>query len=78
MTCVSVVNVQGDIMNHDKLNEFSKVTACIGSCLDGLLQAQELLVELMCKECDIPLSIKPQMIEDMNKVMGVKIVRIQT
>ena len=78
MTYVSVANVQGDIMNHDKLNEFSKVTACIGSCLDGLLQAQELLVELMCKECDIPLAIKPQMIEDMNKVMGVKIVRIQT
>lgn len=65
-------------MNHDKLNEFSKVTACIGSCIDGLLQAQDMLAELMCKHCDIPLSLKPKMIEDMNQVMGVKLERIQT
>ena len=65
-------------MNHDKLNDFSKITACIGSCLAGLLDAQEMLVELMCKQCDIPLELKPKMLEDMNQVMGVKIVRIPT
>ncbi len=59
-------------MNKEKFNEYSRLTACIGSCMDGLLQAQEMLVNLMCRECDIPIELKPQMIEDMNKVMGIK------
>jgi len=59
-------------MDRDKLEQFSKITACIGSCMDGLLQAQELLVDLMCRECDIPLEMKGTMIDDMNKVMGIK------
>ncbi len=59
-------------MNHTKMQDFSKIAAVITSSMEGLLKAQELLVELMCKECDIPLSIKPQMIEDMNKVIGVR------
>ncbi len=59
-------------MNHDKLQEFSKITAGIGACMDGLLQVQQLLVELMCKECDIPLEMSQHMIDDMNKVMGIK------
>lgn len=59
-------------MNHAKLEQFSKITAAIGACMDGLLQAQELLVELMCQECDIPLELKSKMVDDMNKVMGIK------
>lgn len=59
-------------MNHNKMQEFSKIAAMITSSMEGLLKAQELLVEIMCKECDIPLALKPQMIEDMNKVIGVK------
>ena len=59
-------------MNHNKLEEFAKLTACIGACMDGLLQAQELLVDLMCKECDIPIEMKETMINDMNKVMGIQ------
>lgn len=78
MIFVNVAKEKGVNMNHERLNEFSKITACIGSCMDGLLQAQEMLVELMCKYCDIPLALKPQMIEDMNKVMGIKIERIPT
>lgn len=59
-------------MNHDKLQEYSKLTACIGAAMDGLLQAQEMLVDLMCRECDIPIEMKETMISDMNKVMGIK------
>lgn len=59
-------------MNHKKLEEFSKITAGIGACMDGLLQVQELLVDLLLKECDIPLQMKQTMIDDMNKVMGIK------
>lgn len=59
-------------MNHDKMKEFSKVTAIIGSSMSGLLQAQDLMMELMCKECDIPLEMKEGMIEDMNKVIGIQ------
>lgn len=72
MTDAVAATNQGEIMNHNKLEEFSKITACIGSCMDGLLQAQALLVELMCKECDIPVELKERMIDDMNKVMGIK------
>lgn len=60
------------MMNHDKMKEFSKVTAIIGSSMSGLLQAQDLMMELMCKECDIPLEMKEGMIEDMNKVIGIQ------
>ncbi len=59
-------------MNHNKLEEFAKLTACIGVCMDGLLQTQELLVDLMCRECDIPIEMKETMINDMNKVMGIQ------
>lgn len=27
---------------------------------------------LMCKECDIPIEMKGTMIDDMNKIMGIK------
>lgn len=59
-------------MDHKKLEEFSQLSAVIGSGLDALLKAQELSIDLMCKYCDIPIEMKPQMIEDMNKVMGIK------
>lgn len=59
-------------MDRNKFEEYSKLTACIGACMDGLLQAQELLVDLMCRECDIPIELKPQLLEDMNKTMGIK------
>lgn len=59
-------------MNHDKLQEFSRISAIITSSLEGLFTAQSLLVELLCKECDIPLGMKEMLIMDMNKVIGVK------
>ncbi len=65
-------------MNREKLNEFTKITAHIGSCMSVLIQAQDLLVELMCSECDLPLSMKPQLIEDMIKAMGINLERLQT
>lgn len=54
------------------MQEFSIIAATITSALEGLFKAQESLVELMCKECDIPVEFKPQMVEDMNNVIGVK------
>jgi hypothetical protein len=59
-------------MNHDKLKEYSMVSAIITSSLEGLFKAQELLVDLMCRECDIPVEMKKHMIDDMNKVIGVQ------
>ena len=64
----------GGLMKREKFEQYSKLTACIGSCMDGLLQAQDMLVTLMCEQCDIPIALKPQMIEDINKVMGIKII----
>jgi hypothetical protein len=58
-------------MDHDKLKEFSHLSAVITSGIECLLNAQDLLVDLMCKQCDIPVIMKPQIIEDMNKVIGV-------
>lgn len=59
-------------MNHDKLKEFSKIAAMITSSMEGLLKAQDALVDLLLKECDIPAALKETMIEDMNKVIGVQ------
>lgn len=59
-------------MNHEKLREFSVIAATISACMEGLLKAQELLVDLICKECDIPEEMKTIMIDDMNKAMGIK------
>lgn len=59
-------------MNHDKLHEYSHISAVITAGMESLFKAQELLVELMCKECDIPHAMKEQLIDDMNKVIGVK------
>ena len=59
-------------MSRNKLEEFSKITACISAGIDGLLKAQELMIDLMCKECGIPESLKPELIEDMNKTVGIK------
>lgn len=64
-------------MNKEKLEEFSKITASIGSVIDGLLKTQELLVNLMCKECGIPYGMKGKIIEDMNKVMGIKAIKVK-
>lgn len=58
-------------MKHDKLQEFTKISAMITSSLEGLFTAQSLLVELLCKECDIPLGMKEMLITDMNNVIGV-------
>ena len=60
------------MMNHDKLKEFSMISAVIASSLEGMFKAQDLLVDLMLKECDIPAEMKETMIDDMNKVIGVK------
>lgn len=59
-------------MDHDKLQDFLKISAIIATSLDGLLHAQSLLVELLCKECEIPLGMKEMIIMDMNNVIGVK------
>lgn len=58
------------MMKHDKLQEFSKIAAGITAAMDCLIQVQELLVDLLLKECDIPDEMKETMIEDMNKVIG--------
>lgn len=59
-------------MNHKKLEEFSRISARISTAMEGLLHAQEMLVELLCKDCDIPLEMKHPMIDDMNKAIGIK------
>jgi len=58
-------------MNHQKLQEFSKIAAGITAAIDGLVQVQSLFVDLLLKECDIPEQLKETMINDMNKVIGV-------
>ncbi len=58
-------------MNHEKLQEFSKIATMITSSMEGLLKAQDALVDLLLKECDIPEQLKETMIQDMNKVIGV-------
>ena len=62
----------GEMMNHDKLKEFSMISAVITSSLEGMFKAQDLLVDLLLKECDIPAEMKKTMIDDMNKVIGVQ------
>ena len=59
-------------MNHDKLRQYSHVSAVIGSGIASLLKAQDLLIDLMYKECDIPESIKKTMADDMNGIIGIK------
>jgi len=59
-------------MNHEKLKDFYEINAIIGNCVAGLLKAQELLVELMCNNCDIPTEMKDTLITDMNQLIGIK------
>ena len=59
-------------MNHDKLQEFSKIAAGITAAMDTLIQVQSLFVDLLIKECDMPIEIKKIMLEDMNKFIGKK------
>ncbi len=68
---VNAVNNQGDIMNQDKLQEFSRIAAGITVAIDSLVQVQSLFVDLLIKECDIPQEIKESMIKDMNSIIGV-------
>jgi len=58
-------------MKHDKLQEYSKIAAGITAPMDTLIQVQSLFVDLLLKECDIPVEMKETMINDMNKVIGV-------
>lgn len=57
-------------MNHDKLQEYSKIAAGITAAMDTLIQVQSLFVDLLIKECDMPLEIKEIMLKDMNKFIG--------
>lgn len=57
-------------MNHDKLQEYSKIAAGITATMDTLIQVQSLFVDLLLKECDIPREIKETMLKDMNKFIG--------
>jgi hypothetical protein len=59
-------------MNNDKMNEFTKIAAQIGSSMEGLLNAQELLMDLMLKECAMNEELKPHLLENMYAVMGFK------
>lgn len=70
MMRVNVVSNHGDIMNHDKLQEYSKIAAGITATMDTLIQVQSLFVDLLLKECDIPHEIKETMLKDMNKFIG--------
>lgn len=58
-------------MNHVKLQEYSKIAAGITAAMDTLIQVQSLFVDLLLKECDIPVEMKEGMIRDMNKQIGV-------
>ena len=58
-------------MKHEKLQEFSKITAGITAAMDTLIQVQSLFVDLLLKECDIPVKMKEGMIRDMNKQIKV-------
>lgn len=58
-------------MNHEKLREYSKIAAGITAAMDTLIQTQSFFVDLLLKECDIPMEMKETMIQDMNKVIGV-------
>ncbi len=57
-------------MNHDKLQEYSKIAAGITCAMDTLIAVQSLFVDLLLKECDIPIEMKETMIKDMNKCIG--------
>lgn len=57
-------------VNHAKLQEYSKIAAGITAAMDTLLQVQSLFVDLLLKECDIPVQMKDDMIKDMNKRIG--------
>ena len=59
-------------MNHNKMQEYSRIGAMITSSLEGLFKAQDALIALMCQECDIPAELKDNLLADMNKVIGVK------
>lgn len=72
MMYVGIVKKEGDRMNHEKLEQFSQITAAIGSGIDALLQAQELLVQLMCEQCNIPIEMKQDIINNMNHIIGIK------
>ena len=67
----AVIN-EGVVVVRNKLEQFSEITACIGVCMAALFEAQKMLVDLMCEECNIPSDMKPTILNDMNKVMGVK------
>lgn len=58
-------------MNHNKLQEYSKIAAGVTAAMDTLIQVQLLFVDLLLKECDIPEEMKEGMIRDMNKQIGV-------
>lgn len=72
MMSVNIATREGDRMDHEKLNQFSEITAQIGSGMDALLKAQELLVQLMCEQCNIPIEMKEKMIDDMYHIIGIK------
>lgn len=54
-------------MDYEKFKEFSEISSMIMSSIEGLLKAQDLLVDMMCDKCDIPKDMKPQIIQDINK-----------
>lgn len=72
MIYADIVIKKGNRMDHKKLEQFAEITAAIGSSIDTLLKAQELLVQLMCEQCTIPIDMKQDIINNMNHIIGIK------
>jgi len=53
-------------MDHKKYSEFKVVADNMASAIEAFLEAQEAFHTLLCLECDIPLSLKDEMIRDIN------------
>ena len=70
MIFVVVVRDQGRVMDHEKFEVYTRLFSEMSTSLVALLRMQEALVETACRECDIPLSMKSQIIADLNKAIG--------
>ena len=54
-------------MDHEKFKDFSFIALKMSQTIQHMLITQEEFVINMCKECDIPLSMKNQILKDLNR-----------
>lgn len=45
------------LKTDNPMEEYARIAAQISSSIVGLIDAQEYLVELMCKNCDLPAEV---------------------